>query len=136
MYYTHHVAPSNMENKNSRHLLEEIRSKLLENLSKLQHAPSVQFQERPPDSDLGEFMRLLIVIIGTMMAMFLVSTQPMDYTSQYPNQNQSQTSASSPDFVSTSINLRELLRSPLTCRNMFKAPRQEPPKLVVVIHFS
>ncbi|KAG4974593.1 hypothetical protein JHK87_031414 [Glycine soja] len=88
MYYTHHVAPSNMENKNSHHLLEEIRSKLLENLSKLQHAPSVQFQERPPDSDLGE------------------------------------------------INLRELLRSPLTCRNMFKAPRQEPPKLVVVIHFS
>lgn len=52
--YTLHVAPSNMENKNSHHLLEEIRSKLLENLSKLQHAPSVQFQERPPDSDLGE----------------------------------------------------------------------------------
>ncbi|KAG5028709.1 hypothetical protein JHK87_012223 [Glycine soja] len=72
--YTLHVAPSNMENKNSRHLLEEIRSKLLENLSKLQHAPS--------------------------------------------------------------INLRELLRSPLTCKNMFKAPRQEPPKLDVVIHFS
>ncbi|XP_047147285.1 histone deacetylase 19 [Vigna umbellata] len=52
--YTLHVAPSNMENKNSRHLLEEIQSKLLENLSRLQHAPSVQFQERPPDSDLGE----------------------------------------------------------------------------------
>jgi len=52
--YTLHVAPSNMENKNSRYLLEEIQSKLLENLSKLQHAPSVQFQERPPDSDLGE----------------------------------------------------------------------------------
>ncbi|RDX97927.1 Histone deacetylase 19 [Mucuna pruriens] len=60
--YTLHVAPSNMENKNSRLLLEEIRSKLLENLSKLQHAPSVQFQERPPDSDLGEIFdfRLLI----------------------------------------------------------------------------
>ncbi|KAG4980552.1 hypothetical protein JHK85_034510 [Glycine max] len=100
--YTVHVAPSNMENKNSRHLLEEIRSKLLENLSKLQHAPSAQFQERPPDSELGEFMRLLIVIIGTRMAMFLVPTQPMDYTSQYPNQNQSQTSGSSPDSVSTS----------------------------------
>ena len=52
--YTLHVAPSNMENKNSCHLLEEIRSKLLENLSKLQHAPSAQFQERPPDSELGE----------------------------------------------------------------------------------
>lgn len=52
--YNLHVAPSNMENKNSRHLLEEIRSKLLENLSKLQHAPSVQFQERPPDTELAE----------------------------------------------------------------------------------
>jgi len=52
--YTLHVSPSNMENKNSHHLLEEIRSKVRENLSKLQHAPSVQFQERPPDSDLGE----------------------------------------------------------------------------------
>ncbi|XP_061355711.1 histone deacetylase 19-like isoform X3 [Gastrolobium bilobum] len=52
--YTLHVAPSNMENKNSRYLLDEIRSKLLENLSKLQHSPSVQFQERPPDSELGE----------------------------------------------------------------------------------
>ncbi|KAG4954409.1 hypothetical protein JHK87_040003 [Glycine soja] len=54
--YTLHVGPSNMENKNSRHLLEEIRSKLCENLSKLQHAPSVQFQERPLDSDLGELL--------------------------------------------------------------------------------
>ncbi|RZB76122.1 Histone deacetylase 19 [Glycine soja] len=54
--YTLHVSPSNMENKNSHHLLEEIRSKVRENLSKLQHAPSVQFQERPPDSDLGELI--------------------------------------------------------------------------------
>ncbi|GER25535.1 histone deacetylase [Striga asiatica] len=52
--YNLHVAPSNMENKNSRHLLEEIRSKLLDNLAKLQHAPSVQFQERPPDAELPE----------------------------------------------------------------------------------
>ena len=52
--YTLHVAPSNMENKNSRHLLDEIRSRLLDYLSQLQHAPSVQFQERPPDSELGE----------------------------------------------------------------------------------
>ncbi|KMZ66840.1 Histone deacetylase 19 [Zostera marina] len=52
--YTLHVAPSNMENKNSRQLLEEIRGKLLENLSKLRHAPSVQFQERPPDTDMPE----------------------------------------------------------------------------------
>ncbi|KAK4488234.1 hypothetical protein RD792_003980 [Penstemon davidsonii] len=52
--YTLHVAPSNMENKNSRPILEDIRSKLLEYLSKLQHAPSVQFQERPPDTELPE----------------------------------------------------------------------------------
>lgn len=52
--YTLHVAPSNMENKNSRQQLDEIRSGLLENLSKLQHAPSVQFQERPPDTELAE----------------------------------------------------------------------------------
>ncbi|KAK6946558.1 Histone deacetylase domain [Dillenia turbinata] len=52
--YTLHVAPSNMENKNSRQLLEEIRAKLLENLSRLRHAPSVQFQERPPDTKIPE----------------------------------------------------------------------------------
>ncbi|KAK3003775.1 hypothetical protein RJ639_019700, partial [Escallonia herrerae] len=52
--YTLHVAPSNMENKNSRQLLDEIRAKLLENLSKLQHAPSVPFQERPPDTEFPE----------------------------------------------------------------------------------
>ncbi|XP_021773456.1 histone deacetylase 19-like isoform X2 [Chenopodium quinoa] len=52
--YTLHVAPSNMENKNSRPMLDEIRAKLLEYLSTLQHAPSVPFQERPPDTDLHE----------------------------------------------------------------------------------
>ena len=52
--YTLHVAPSNMENKNSRQILEDIRNKLLDYLSKLQHAPSVQFQERPPDTELPE----------------------------------------------------------------------------------
>nr|CAB3449337.1 unnamed protein product [Digitaria exilis] len=52
--YTLHVAPSNMENKNKRHQLDDIRSKLLDNLSKLRHAPSVQFQERVPDTELPE----------------------------------------------------------------------------------
>ncbi|GLT29211.1 hypothetical protein SLA2020_040920 [Shorea laevis] len=52
--YTLHVAPSNMENKNSRQLLEEIRNKLLDYLSKLQHAPSVEFHERPPDTEIPE----------------------------------------------------------------------------------
>ncbi|XP_039840175.1 probable histone deacetylase 19 [Panicum virgatum] len=52
--YTLHVAPSNMENKNTRQQLDDIRNKLLDNLSKLRHAPSVQFQERPPDAELPE----------------------------------------------------------------------------------
>ncbi|ESQ53048.1 hypothetical protein EUTSA_v10025146mg [Eutrema salsugineum] len=52
--YTLHVAPSNMENKNSRQMLEVIRNDLLHNLSKLQHAPSVPFQERPPETEAPE----------------------------------------------------------------------------------
>ncbi|KAL8132013.1 hypothetical protein AgCh_007773 [Apium graveolens] len=52
--YTLHVAPSNMENKNSRQVLDDIKAKLLDNLSKLQHAPSVPFQERPPDTEFPE----------------------------------------------------------------------------------
>nr|WJZ57296.1 histone deacetylase 20 [Paspalum vaginatum] len=52
--YTLHVAPSNMENKNTQNQLDDIRSKLLDNLSKLRHAPSVQFQERPPEAELPE----------------------------------------------------------------------------------
>lgn len=52
--YTLHVAPSNMENKNSQPSLENIKSKLLDYLCKLQHAPSVQFQERPPETELPE----------------------------------------------------------------------------------
>uniref|UniRef100_A0A0A8YZX4 Hda101 n=1 Tax=Arundo donax TaxID=35708 RepID=A0A0A8YZX4_ARUDO len=52
--YTLHVAPSNMENKNTRPQLDGIRTKLLDNLSKLRHAPSVQFQERVPDTELPE----------------------------------------------------------------------------------
>jgi histone deacetylase 1/2 len=52
--YALHVAPSNMENKNSRPLLDDIRTKLLDNLSRLQHAPSVPFQERPPNTELQE----------------------------------------------------------------------------------
>ncbi|KAL2553132.1 Histone deacetylase 19 [Forsythia ovata] len=52
--YTLHVAPCNMENKNSHDFLDKVRVKVLNNLSKLQHAPSVQFQERPPDTELPE----------------------------------------------------------------------------------
>ncbi|CAM6127804.1 unnamed protein product [Calypogeia fissa] len=52
--YTLHVAPSNMENQNSKSYVDSIRERLLDNLSKLNHVPSVQFSERPPDTDLGE----------------------------------------------------------------------------------
>ncbi|KAG4980790.1 hypothetical protein JHK85_034748 [Glycine max] len=122
--YTLHVSPSNMENKNSHHLLEEIRSKVRENLSKLQHAPSVQFQERPPDSDLGESIDRVSCTTIVHEAFYChhrhndgyVPTQPIDHTSQYPNQNQSQTSAN-PNQNSTKV----------------RAPRQEPPKLVVPV---
>ncbi|KAF9601671.1 hypothetical protein IFM89_021723 [Coptis chinensis] len=63
-YYNLHVAPSNMENKNSRQLLEEIRVKLLDNLTKLRHAPSVQFQERPPDTEFPEDDQKGVVLHG------------------------------------------------------------------------
>ncbi|KAF6157467.1 hypothetical protein GIB67_004405 [Kingdonia uniflora] len=52
--YTLHVEPSNMENQNSPKDLERIRTFLLEQLSRLQHAPSVQFQERPPITEAPE----------------------------------------------------------------------------------
>lgn len=52
--YTLHVAPSNMENRNSTNDLERIRNVLLEQLNKIQHAPSVPFQERPPDTEFPE----------------------------------------------------------------------------------
>ncbi|URE40897.1 histone deacetylase [Musa troglodytarum] len=52
--YNIHVATSNMENKNSRKSLDDIKAKILDNLSKLQHAPSVQFQEWPTDMELDE----------------------------------------------------------------------------------
>ncbi|CAI9766464.1 unnamed protein product [Fraxinus pennsylvanica] len=52
--YTLHAPTCNMENKNSCESLNKIREKILDNLSKLQHAPSVQFQERPPDTELPQ----------------------------------------------------------------------------------
>lgn len=52
--YTVHVAPSNMENKNTRQMLDKIRSKILENINSLPCAPSAQFQVQPPDTDFPE----------------------------------------------------------------------------------
>uniref|UniRef100_A0A803MFZ4 Histone deacetylase n=1 Tax=Chenopodium quinoa TaxID=63459 RepID=A0A803MFZ4_CHEQI len=46
--YVLHVEPSNMENQNSPKDMEKIRNILLEQLSRIPHAPSVQFQTTPP----------------------------------------------------------------------------------------
>jgi histone deacetylase 1/2 len=46
--YTLHVDPSPMENLNTPKDMERIRNTLLEQLSGLIHAPSVQFQHTPP----------------------------------------------------------------------------------------
>uniref|UniRef100_A0A0E0JXB0 Histone deacetylase n=1 Tax=Oryza punctata TaxID=4537 RepID=A0A0E0JXB0_ORYPU len=52
--YSLFVAASNMENRNTNKQLEEIKCNILDNLSKLQHAPSVQFEERIPETKLPE----------------------------------------------------------------------------------
>ncbi|GFQ08183.1 histone deacetylase 6 [Phtheirospermum japonicum] len=46
--YTLHVEPSNMENLNKSKDLENKRIMLLDQISRLQHVPSVQFQTPPP----------------------------------------------------------------------------------------
>lgn len=68
--YTLHVAPSNMENKNTRQMLEEIRNDLLQNLSKLQHAPSVPFQDRPPETEAPEVCHPSKPIFLTLLMAF------------------------------------------------------------------
>lgn len=70
--YTLHVAPSNMENKNTQKLLEEIRNRLLVNLSRLQHAPSVQFHDRPPDTELPEVCFLASMLLYFRVCSFYV----------------------------------------------------------------
>ncbi|KAK7855345.1 histone deacetylase 6 [Quercus suber] len=52
--YTLHVDPSNMENLNSPKDMEKIRNTLLEQLSRLPHAPSVPFQTTPPITEVPE----------------------------------------------------------------------------------
>lgn len=47
--YTLHIDPSNMENQNSPKDLEKMRNLLLEQVSRIQHVPSVQFQATPPN---------------------------------------------------------------------------------------
>ncbi|KAM3751779.1 hypothetical protein ACB098_04G136200 [Castanea mollissima] len=52
--YTLHVDPCNMENLNSPKDMEKIRNTLLEQLSRLPHAPSVPFQTTPPITEVPE----------------------------------------------------------------------------------
>ncbi|XP_020098295.1 histone deacetylase 19-like [Ananas comosus] len=52
--YTLHRPTSNMKNANSSAELENIKQKVFDILSKLPHAPSVQFHERRPDTELVE----------------------------------------------------------------------------------
>ncbi|GER53185.1 histone deacetylase [Striga asiatica] len=52
--YTLHVEPGNRENLNTDRDLEKIRNMLLDQLSKLQHAPSVPFQSMPPTTEAPE----------------------------------------------------------------------------------
>ncbi|KAG5522955.1 hypothetical protein RHGRI_034938 [Rhododendron griersonianum] len=52
--YTLHVEPMPMENLNSAKDLEKIRNMLLEQLSRLPNAPSVQFQTTPPITQVPE----------------------------------------------------------------------------------
>ena len=89
--YNLHIAPTSMANKNQKSYLDSIRftliqrlgsvlslfylisfilsstrEVLLENLSKLQHVPSVQFQERPPDTELLDEVSLFSFFIFGM----------------------------------------------------------------------
>ncbi|KAJ0048741.1 hypothetical protein Pint_15521 [Pistacia integerrima] len=52
--YTLHVEPCNMENLNTAKDMERIRATLLEQLSRLSHAPSVPFQTTPPITEVPE----------------------------------------------------------------------------------
>lgn len=45
-----HIAPSNMANQNTGEYVDKIRSRLLENLRMLPHAPGVQMADIPEDS--------------------------------------------------------------------------------------
>uniref|UniRef100_A0A7N0UZN5 Histone deacetylase n=1 Tax=Kalanchoe fedtschenkoi TaxID=63787 RepID=A0A7N0UZN5_KALFE len=49
-----YVPPSDMENRNKMAQLEKVKAEVLDNLAKLQHVPSVQFQETAPDFEIAE----------------------------------------------------------------------------------
>ncbi|KAJ1704562.1 hypothetical protein LUZ63_004341 [Rhynchospora breviuscula] len=48
--YALHIDPRNVENLNTEKDLENIRNMILDNLSRIEHAPSVQFHARPPEA--------------------------------------------------------------------------------------
>ncbi|KAJ3683452.1 hypothetical protein LUZ60_013679 [Juncus effusus] len=49
--YELHINPRNVENLNTAKDLENIRNMILDHLSKIEHAPSVQFHDRPPEAN-------------------------------------------------------------------------------------
>jgi len=57
--YKLHLTPIVMENQNTKESLEHIRNMILQNLQALKGAPSVQFQEVPPDYAAGKDDHLL-----------------------------------------------------------------------------
>ncbi|GFP90758.1 histone deacetylase 6 [Phtheirospermum japonicum] len=62
--YTLHVEPSNMENLNKSKDLEKIRIMLLDQISRLQPVPSVQFQTPPPITAVPVKVRYIYIFNG------------------------------------------------------------------------
>ncbi|GJN16492.1 hypothetical protein PR202_gb03490 [Eleusine coracana subsp. coracana] len=52
--YTLHIQPKSVENLNTAQDLENIKSMILEHLSRIEHVPSVQFHDRPSDPEAPE----------------------------------------------------------------------------------
>ncbi|KAH9328124.1 hypothetical protein KI387_000232, partial [Taxus chinensis] len=52
--YTLSIPPTFMDNQNTPGDLELLRNAVLDRLQNMQHAPSVQFQERPPDTEMPD----------------------------------------------------------------------------------
>lgn len=59
-----HISPTNMTNQNTLDYLNKIKARLFENLRLIPHAPSVQMQREPIESDfLKMYWDLFIVLV-------------------------------------------------------------------------
>ncbi|KAL3618070.1 Histone deacetylase 6 [Castilleja foliolosa] len=104
--YTLHVEPSVMENLNTDRDLEKIRNMLLDQLSKLQHTPSVQFQYMPPNTEAPEEKE---VDMEMRPKPRIWNNDAADYESdddENENENISQRSLNSEATYAASMNLR------------------------------